>query len=176
MSGSTLMDLITSDPAPPPAAGASSQQPSSGSGGGSSGRSAPAAAAAPAPADRKSKRATLMQIQSDTISAAKAFNPVKNLPQRNRKKKARLLHRRVPHFFSYHLCALFPVSLCILCSPAARLILAAGAEHPRACSDVRPGSLCCFGWFELRDVSLDLLALVAVSCHAFHRKAPRGSS
>jgi hypothetical protein len=115
MSGSTLMDLITSDPAPPPAAGASSQQPSSGSGSGSSGRSAPPAAAAPAPADRKSKRATLMQIQSDTISAAKAFNPVKNLPQRNRKKKARLLHRRVPHF-SYHLCALFPVSLCILCS------------------------------------------------------------
>lgn len=28
-----------------------------------------------------------MQIQSDTISAAKAFNPVKALPQRNRKKK-----------------------------------------------------------------------------------------
>ncbi|XP_047090059.1 uncharacterized protein LOC124702006 [Lolium rigidum] len=83
-SGSTLMDLITSDPAPPSAAGASSQQPSSG---GSSGRSAPAPAPAPAPADRKSKRATLMQIQSDTISAAKAFNPVKNLPQRNRKKK-----------------------------------------------------------------------------------------
>uniref|UniRef100_A0A453IFQ7 Condensin complex subunit 1 C-terminal domain-containing protein n=2 Tax=Aegilops tauschii subsp. strangulata TaxID=200361 RepID=A0A453IFQ7_AEGTS len=47
----------------------------------------PAPPPAPAPADRKSKRATLMQIQSDTISAAKAFNPVKALPQRNRKKK-----------------------------------------------------------------------------------------
>ncbi|EMS54597.1 hypothetical protein TRIUR3_17909 [Triticum urartu] len=35
-----------------------------------------------------------MQIQSDTISAAKAFNPVKALPQRNRKKKARLLRGR----------------------------------------------------------------------------------
>ncbi|KAM3314308.1 hypothetical protein ACQJBY_033257 [Aegilops geniculata] len=83
-SGTTLMDLITSDPSAAPAAGASSQQPSSG-GGGSLGRPAPPPA--PAPADRKSKRATLMQIQSDTISAAKAFNPVKALPQRNRKKK-----------------------------------------------------------------------------------------
>lgn len=78
------MDLITSDPSAAPAAGASSQQPSTG-GGGSLGRPAPPPA--PAPADRKSKRATLMQIQSDTISAAKAFNPVKALPQRNRKKK-----------------------------------------------------------------------------------------
>ncbi|KAE8781132.1 hypothetical protein D1007_45635 [Hordeum vulgare] len=83
-SGTTLMDLITSDPSAAPAAGASSQQPSTG-GGGSLGRPAPPPA--PAPADRKSKRATLMQIQSDTISAAKAFNPVKALPQRNRKKK-----------------------------------------------------------------------------------------
>uniref|UniRef100_M8C165 Uncharacterized protein n=1 Tax=Aegilops tauschii TaxID=37682 RepID=M8C165_AEGTA len=41
-----------------------------------------------------------MQIQSDTISAAKAFNPVKALPQRNRKKKARLLRRCVPHFYA----------------------------------------------------------------------------
>ncbi|VAH89153.1 unnamed protein product [Triticum turgidum subsp. durum] len=105
-SGTTLMDLITSDPSAAPAAGASSQQPSSGGGGGSLGRPAPPPA--PAPADRKSKRATLMQIQSDTISAAKAFNPVKALPQRNRKKKA------------------------------PRLVLAAGAEHPRACGDVRP--------------------------------------
>ncbi|CAM0872412.1 unnamed protein product [Alopecurus aequalis] len=85
-SGSTLMDLITSDPSPPSATGAASQQPSSG-GGGSAGRSAPAPAPAPAPVERKSKRSTLMQIQSDTISAAKAFNPVKGLPQRNRKKK-----------------------------------------------------------------------------------------
>nr|BAJ94167.1 predicted protein [Hordeum vulgare subsp. vulgare] len=83
-SGTTLMDLITSDPSAAPAAGASSQQPSTG-GGGSLGRPAPPPA--PAPADRKSKRATLMLIQSDTISAAKAFNPVKALPQRNRKKK-----------------------------------------------------------------------------------------
>jgi hypothetical protein len=85
-SGTTLMDLITSDPssAPVSGSGASSQQ--STLGGGSSLLGKPAAA----PADRKSKKGTLMQIQNDTISAAKALNPVKALPQRNRKKKARL--------------------------------------------------------------------------------------
>ncbi|CAL4913701.1 unnamed protein product [Urochloa decumbens] len=86
-SGTTLMDLITSDPSAASGAGASSQQqPSSGSGGGGSVGSLlgkPTASAA----DRKSKRGTLTQIQNDTISAAKALNPVKVLPQRNRKKK-----------------------------------------------------------------------------------------
>ncbi|CAL4938667.1 unnamed protein product [Urochloa decumbens] len=86
-SGTTLMDLITSDPSAASGAGASSQQqPSSGGGSGGSVGSLlgkPTASAA----DRKSKRGTLTQIQNDTISAAKALNPVKVLPQRNRKKK-----------------------------------------------------------------------------------------
>uniref|UniRef100_A0A0E0CYH0 Uncharacterized protein n=1 Tax=Oryza meridionalis TaxID=40149 RepID=A0A0E0CYH0_9ORYZ len=84
-SSTTLMDLITSDPSAVPAGGASSHQQSSSSSaaaavGGALGRPAPA------PADRKSKRGTLSQIQNETISAAKALN--KALPQRNRKKKA----------------------------------------------------------------------------------------
>ncbi|EEC74919.1 hypothetical protein OsI_10867 [Oryza sativa Indica Group] len=82
-SSTTLMDLITSDPSAVPAGGASShQQSSSAAAGGALGRPAPA------PADRKSKRGTLSQIQNETISAAKALN--KALPQRNRKKKASL--------------------------------------------------------------------------------------
>ncbi|WVZ56384.1 hypothetical protein U9M48_006925 [Paspalum notatum var. saurae] len=72
-SGTTLMDLITSDPSAAPAAGASSQQSSSSAGGVSSLLGKPAASAA----DRKSRKGTLMQIQSETISAAKALNPVK---------------------------------------------------------------------------------------------------
>ncbi|KAL6649638.1 hypothetical protein ACP70R_013862 [Stipagrostis hirtigluma subsp. patula] len=84
-SGKTLMDLITSDPSAGPVAGAASQQSSSGA------AAQTAKPAAPPPAypvaDRKSKKGTLMQIQNDTISAAKALNPVKVLPQRNRKKK-----------------------------------------------------------------------------------------
>ncbi|XP_066382616.1 uncharacterized protein [Miscanthus floridulus] len=81
-SGTTLMDLITSDPSATSTAGASSQQQSS-SGVGGSLLGKPVAP----PADRKSKKGTLMQIQNETISAAKALNPVKVLPQRNRKKK-----------------------------------------------------------------------------------------
>ncbi|KAL5210671.1 hypothetical protein ABZP36_006294 [Zizania latifolia] len=80
-SSTTLMDLITSDPSAAPAAGAPSQQSSSGG---------PLGRPAAAPADRKSKKGTLYtlsQIQNDTITAAKALNPVKALPQRNRKKK-----------------------------------------------------------------------------------------
>jgi hypothetical protein len=88
-SGTTLMDLITSDPSATSTAGASSQQQSS-SGVGSAGGSLLGKPVAPA-ADRKSKKGTLMQIQNETISAAKALNPVKVLPQRNRKKKARPL-------------------------------------------------------------------------------------
>ncbi|ONL96340.1 SH3 domain-containing protein [Zea mays] len=84
-SGTTLMDLITSDPSATSTAGASSQQQSS-SGVGSAGGSLLGKPVAPA-ADRKSKKGTLMQIQNETISAAKALNPVKVLPQRNRKKK-----------------------------------------------------------------------------------------
>uniref|UniRef100_A0A5B6YHF8 SH3 domain-containing protein n=1 Tax=Davidia involucrata TaxID=16924 RepID=A0A5B6YHF8_DAVIN len=81
--GTTLMDLITSDPSsasapPPPSSSASSAT-----------LSPPTALGKPVQADRKSKKATLMQIQSDTISAAKAaFNPVRTniMPQKQKKK------------------------------------------------------------------------------------------
>lgn len=81
----TLMDLISSDP--------SSAKPSS-----SSSTAAPppespknASVGAPVPVvvDRKSKKGSLMQIQSDTISAAKAaFNPVRTniMPQKQKTK------------------------------------------------------------------------------------------
>ncbi|PUZ41771.1 hypothetical protein GQ55_9G531300 [Panicum hallii var. hallii] len=85
-SGTTLMDLITSDPSAASGAGASSQQQSS-SGGGGGGVGSLLGKPAASTADRKSKKGTLTQIQNDTISAAKALNPVKVLPQRNRKKK-----------------------------------------------------------------------------------------
>lgn len=83
-SGTTLMDLITSDPAPvaaappPPSASPAAAFPPTSTGSGK-----------PAPTDRKSKKGTLMQIQSDTISAAKAaLNPVRTniMPQRQKKK------------------------------------------------------------------------------------------
>ncbi|XP_058223100.1 uncharacterized protein LOC131332811 isoform X2 [Rhododendron vialii] len=85
-SGTTLMDLITSDPAPlaaaaappPPSASPAAAFPPPYTGSGK-----------PAQADRKAKKGTLMQIQSDTISAAKAaLNPVRTniMPQRQKKK------------------------------------------------------------------------------------------
>ena len=100
-SGTTLMDLITSDPSAASGAGASSQQQSS-SGGGGGGVGSLLGKPAASTADRKSKKGTLTQIQNDTISAAKALNPVKVLPQRNRKKKARPRPPRSPpsrHFY-----------------------------------------------------------------------------
>ncbi|KAK4755582.1 hypothetical protein SAY87_009339 [Trapa incisa] len=77
-SGTTLMDLITADPAKPTSSSSSalSAQPTS--------LGKPAVQG-----DKKSKRATLMQIQSDTISAAKAaLNPVRAniMPQKQKKK------------------------------------------------------------------------------------------
>ncbi|KAF8718801.1 hypothetical protein HU200_025107 [Digitaria exilis] len=84
-SGTTLMDLITSDPSAASGAGASSQQQSSSGSGGGGGVGS--LLGKPAAADRKSRKGTLTQIQNETISAAKALNPVKVLPQRNRKKK-----------------------------------------------------------------------------------------
>ncbi|RLN43271.1 uncharacterized protein C2845_PM01G10310 [Panicum miliaceum] len=75
-SGTTLMDLITSDPSAASGAGASSQQQSS-SGGGGVGVGSLLGKPAASTADRKSKKGTLTQIQNDTISAAKALNPVK---------------------------------------------------------------------------------------------------
>ncbi|XP_072974813.1 uncharacterized protein [Typha angustifolia] len=70
--GTTLMDLITSDPK---AAAPNSSAPA-----------APSTLGKPVTTDRKSKRVSLMQIQTDTIAAAKALNPVKTNPQRQKKK------------------------------------------------------------------------------------------
>lgn len=85
-SGTTLMDLITSDGSStkPPAASSATAAPPTDS-------SANMAVGAPVPVavERKSKKGTLMQIQSDTISAAKAaFNPVRTniMPQKQKKK------------------------------------------------------------------------------------------
>ncbi|KVH98642.1 Armadillo-type fold [Cynara cardunculus var. scolymus] len=84
-SGTTLMDLISSDPTsvPPPSstpaqASTASHQRSA------SPFSKPVAA--PTTTDRKSKRSTLMQIQSDAVSAARA---AVRIPHKH-KKKARL--------------------------------------------------------------------------------------
>ncbi|CAM8923288.1 unnamed protein product [Rhodiola kirilowii] len=81
-SGTTLMDLITSDPAASKQGGASA-----------AGNKAPSPSRAPSqptalgkPAtDRKSKKATLLQIQNDTISAAKAVR-TNIMPHRTKKK------------------------------------------------------------------------------------------
>lgn len=78
------MDLITADPAPAPV---SSGAPATAS-------MAPSAAAQPTAlgkpaAEKRSKRSSLMQIHSDTVSAAKAaLNPVRAniIPQKQRKK------------------------------------------------------------------------------------------
>ncbi|KAH6798551.1 SH3 domain-containing protein [Perilla frutescens var. frutescens] len=78
------MDLITSDGSsskPSPASSTTAPPPID--------SGAPAGPPVPAVAERKSKKGTLMQIQSDTISAAKAaFNPVRAniMPQRQKKK------------------------------------------------------------------------------------------
>ncbi|PON88480.1 ATPase, V1 complex, subunit H [Trema orientale] len=88
-SGTTLMDLITADP--------STTTPAASSSSSSSSVSAPAAPPAGPPtalgrpsADKRSKRASLLQIQNDTISAAKAaLNPVRTnimMPQKQKKK------------------------------------------------------------------------------------------
>ncbi|THU53595.1 hypothetical protein C4D60_Mb10t16080 [Musa balbisiana] len=74
-SGTTLMDLITSDPATAASAGPSPAP-----------AAAPSTLGKPMTTDRKSKRATLTQIQNDTIAAAKALNPVRAIPQRQKKK------------------------------------------------------------------------------------------
>lgn len=105
-SGTTLMDLITADPSTaPPAASSSSSSSSTASASASSATQPPAYTSGLPPvmptalgkpaAEKKSKRASLMQIQNDTISAAKAaLHPVRTniLPQKHKKKKvARLL-------------------------------------------------------------------------------------
>lgn len=92
-SGTTLMDLITADPAaissttPSSTPAASTPAPSSSAA--SPGASLPTALGKPT-GEKKSKRAALMQIQNDTISAAKAaLNPVRTniMPSSQRQKK-----------------------------------------------------------------------------------------
>ncbi|XP_059453334.1 uncharacterized protein LOC132183886 [Corylus avellana] len=85
-SGTTLMDLITADPAPAPAP-ASSGIPAAASMSPSS-AAQPTALGKPA-GEKRSKRTSLMQIHSDTVSAAKAaLNPVRAniIPQKQKKK------------------------------------------------------------------------------------------
>ncbi|XP_043716144.1 uncharacterized protein LOC122664410 [Telopea speciosissima] len=84
-SGATLMDLITSDPS---TASAVSSTTTTSSTTNSAAVPPPSTLGKPsAPSDRKGKRSTLMQIQSDTISVAKALNPVRNMPQKQVKRK-----------------------------------------------------------------------------------------
>ncbi|KAM6548492.1 hypothetical protein CsatB_020168 [Cannabis sativa] len=89
-SGTTLMDLITADPAPVSAPAASSSSSSSSSSASSMPTGPPTALGKPS-GEKRSKRATLLQIQNDTISAAKAaLHPVRTnimMPQKQRKKK-----------------------------------------------------------------------------------------
>lgn len=93
-SGTTLMDLITADPSTASAGSSSTNAPSAASStisssSNSSSSVLPSALGKPA-GEKRSKRAALMQIQNDTISAAKAaLNPVRTniMPQRQKKKK-----------------------------------------------------------------------------------------
>ncbi|CAK9319314.1 unnamed protein product [Citrullus colocynthis] len=93
-SGTTLMDLITADPSTTSAgststAASSVQSSTISSSSNSSSSVLPTALGKPA-GEKRSKRAALMQIQNDTISAAKAaLHPVRTniMPQRQSKKK-----------------------------------------------------------------------------------------
>lgn len=90
-SGKTLMDLITADPTPAPSSSSTSSVAASPATNPSG--SLPSALGKPA-TEKKSKRAALMQIQNDTISAAKAaLNPVRTniMPQRQKKKVPQFL-------------------------------------------------------------------------------------
>ncbi|KAJ6809838.1 uncharacterized protein M6B38_416045 [Iris pallida] len=97
--GTTLMDLITSDPSPAPApastttssSAASARSPSPARMAAASSSSPSSTLGKPATGERRSKRATLMQIQNDAISAAKALNPIR-ANQKQRKK----VHSRLP--------------------------------------------------------------------------------
>jgi hypothetical protein len=94
-SGTTLMDLITSDPKAVAATGGVPSSSSTGAASGTgltkpgAGLTKPGAGLTtlgkPVSTDRKSKKSTFTQIQNETISAARAIN--RNLPQRRRKKK-----------------------------------------------------------------------------------------
>ena len=86
-SGTTLMDLITADPTPAPAPASAASVPSS-----TAATQAPTALGKPS-GERRSKRSALMQIHSDTVSAAKAaLHPVRTniMPQKHQRKKVTL--------------------------------------------------------------------------------------
>ncbi|KAF9624053.1 hypothetical protein IFM89_007751 [Coptis chinensis] len=85
-SGTTLMDLITSDPTTAPASSSSLSSTSAMSPSSTLGK--PVQKQPVQTTDKKSKKGTLMQIQSDTIAVAKALNPVRTniMTQRHRKK------------------------------------------------------------------------------------------
>ncbi|KNA11312.1 hypothetical protein SOVF_136400 [Spinacia oleracea] len=85
-SGMTLMDLMTSDPkaAPPQSSSSSSSAPAPMQMAASTTMPPPSSLGKPV-TDRKSKRTTLMQIQNETISAAKAVR-ANILPQKQKKR------------------------------------------------------------------------------------------
>ncbi|KAI3849319.1 hypothetical protein MKW92_002905 [Papaver armeniacum] len=75
-SGTTLMDLITSDPSSAPASTSSTTPSILGK-----------PAQKPVPTEKRSKRGTLMQIQSDTMAVAKALNPVRTNMMTSKQKR-----------------------------------------------------------------------------------------
>lgn len=87
----TLMDLMTSDPkaAPPQSSSSSSAAPAPMQMAASTTMPPPSSLGKPV-TDRKSKRTTLMQIQNETISAAKAVR-ANILPQKQKKRVISLL-------------------------------------------------------------------------------------
>ncbi|KAK6235766.1 hypothetical protein SCA6_011103 [Theobroma cacao] len=89
-SGTTLMDLITADPAPVPAASSSSTTSSTTPTASSSATQPQHVSTKTTLGEKKSKRAALIQIQNDTISVAKAaLNPVRTniIPHQKQKQK-----------------------------------------------------------------------------------------
>ncbi|XP_058732164.1 uncharacterized protein LOC131603757 isoform X1 [Vicia villosa] len=84
-SGTTLMDLITADPTPAPASSSSSTAGPSPSASPSPSATTSSTLGKPA-TEKRSKRAALMQIQNDTISAAKAAVRTNIMPQKQKKK------------------------------------------------------------------------------------------
>lgn len=96
------MDLITADPAKPPSSSSSSPA------------AQPTALGKPVvPGEKKSKKATLIQMQNDTISAAKAaLNPVRAniMPQKQKKKvyACCVAHLKFPSLVLYLLALHYP--------------------------------------------------------------------
>ncbi|CAL5215013.1 unnamed protein product [Lathyrus oleraceus] len=84
-SGTTLMDLITADPTPAPASSSSSTAAPPPSASPSTSATTSSTLGKPA-TEKRSKRAALMQIQNDTISAAKAAVRTNIMPQKQKKK------------------------------------------------------------------------------------------